>query len=351
MKSKEDLIGTLRAAGQSPRTIDAPDGSTIVVLPHGGRVIGLLPLMGGENFLWTNDALRSPDSARALLEGEAWQNSGGDRTWLSPEADVFFPEFPKLDRYVQPRELDPGDYEVDAGTGAIRLSARLSILLSRSRRRIELEIEKEVSPAPNPLRRERDLRTPDPVEYAGYTLRVGLTIRGPDGSAGPVGIWNLLQLPPGGDLLVPAHSRTVPKVYFGQIRPEDLTVEDRMVRWRMRAEGEHKIGLRAAPLTGRAGYLREAGGRSTLVVRDFFVDPSGEYVDVPWNDPDDFGYAVQACNIASGLGRFSELEYHAPAIGGGTGRSRCEDVSSVWAFRGGEESIREIARRLVGAAG
>ena len=64
----------------------------------------------------------------------------------------------------------------------------------------------------------------------------------------------------------------------------------------------------------------------------------------------DPGSAVQACNIASGLGRFSELEYHAPAIGGDTGRDRCEDVSSVWAFRGGEEAIREIARRLIGAA-
>ena len=50
-----------------------------------------------ENFLWTNSALNSAESARAYYASDDWQNSGGDRTWLAPELDFFFPKFPDID--------------------------------------------------------------------------------------------------------------------------------------------------------------------------------------------------------------------------------------------------------------
>jgi hypothetical protein len=87
-----------------------------------------------------------------------------------------------------------------------------------------------------------------------------------------------------------------------------------------------------------------------LVVRNIFVNPSGEYIDVPWEKPTDIGYAVQACNISNDLGSFSELEYHVPAIGGQAGRDRVEDVSQVWAYRGSHAQIDEVSRRLLGTS-
>ena len=57
-------------------------------------------------------------------------------------------------------------------------------------------------------------------------------------------------------------------------------------------------------------------------------------MDAPWKDTDYLGFSTQACNVNSGLGRFSELEYHIPAIGQGTGSVRCHDEAQVWAFRG-----------------
>ena len=124
---------------------------------------------------------------------------------------------------------------------------------------------------------------------------------------------------------------------------------DHLVRYRMRAKGEHKIGLRGVAMTGRVGYLYPAGdGESALIIRNFFVNPSGEYVDVPWRETANFGFAIQACNVDSGLGSFSELEYHVPAIGGGTGLTSYEDVSQIWAFRGRAESIQAIAALLLG---
>jgi hypothetical protein len=116
----------------------------------------------------------------------------------------------------------------------------------------------------------------------------------------------------------------------------------------MRASGEQKIGIRAVAVAGRIGYRYPAGeGRWAMIVRNVSVDPSGLYVDVPWDDPDDLGYAVQACHVDSALGRFSELEHHAPAIGHGTGRTRSEDVAQTWAFRGSQADIDRIAVHLL----
>ena len=115
----------------------------------------------------------------------------------------------------------------------------------------------------------------------------------------------------------------------------------------MRAKGEHKLGIRAVATTGRVGYLHGTGGKCTLVVRSYSVNPSGEYIDAPWKDPEDLGYSTQACNVNSALGAFSELEYHIPAIGGKTGLRRCDDVAQVWAFRGSEDKVRAAAHCLL----
>src|SRR5581483_1251281 len=97
--------------------------------------------------------------------------------------------------------------------------------------------------------------------------------------------------------LVPTHSSSQPKIYMGSIAPEDLIVQDHLIRYKMRAGGEHKLGVRAAALTGRAGYLRTTDREASLVVRNFSVNPSGEYVDVPWTETKNFGFAFQACNV------------------------------------------------------
>ena len=344
----EALIRRLRDVGKPTEVYQSPDGTEVLLLPHGGRVLGLFSPRSRENFYWTHSALASVESARTFYDSGEWQNSGGDRTWLAPEADIFFPNFPSLDKYWQPRELDPGSYEVVRTCNDVRLVNRLTCTLSRSRQAVALEISKSVAPAPNPLRYERAAGELLSLAYAGYTQHTSLRMmEGSEQLPVQVGLWNLVQMPHGGDLLVPSFSRTQPKVYFGQIAPEDLLVTDRLVRYRMRAAGEHKIGFRAVATTGRVGYVYPTGGQWALIIRNFFVNPSGEYVDVPWTDTADLGYSTQACNVNSGLGCFSELEYHIPAIGRGTGRTRCDDSAQVWAFRGPSDLIRGAARILL----
>jgi hypothetical protein len=103
----------------------------------------------------------------------------------------------------------------------------------------------------------------------------------------------------------------------------------------------------SATTTGRIGYMYPAGEKYALIVRNFFVNPSGEYADVPWIEPEDRGYSTQACSVNSRWGMFSEMEYHVPAIGGCTGLRQVDDRSQLWAFRGSRGDIEQIARVLL----
>ena len=342
------LVNVLKKVGKPTRVFKSPDGSRVLVLPYGGRVLGLFSPGSEENFYWTHSALESAETARAFYASDQWHNSGGDRTWLAPEADLFFPNFPKLDRYFQQRSLDPGYYQVVEMDGGFKLTNRLTVSLARSKENATLRITKSFGPAPNPLRYERGLDLSG-LEYAGYTQSTSLELLGQSkGIEAKVGLWNLVQMPHGGDLLIPTYSRTEPLRVFGSIPGKDLLVSDHLVRYRMRQKGEHKISLRAIATCGRVGYLYPSRDKWCLIIRNFAVNPSGEYVDVPWNDTDHYGFSTQACNVNSGLGQFSELEYHIPAVGHGAGRTHCDDEAQVWAFRGPERQVTRVRERLLG---
>lgn len=344
---RKQLAQNLSDIGKPTAAFTSPDGSELLILPYGGRVLGLFAPGSEMNFYWTNTALDSVESAREFYSSDQWHNSGGDRTWIAPEIDLFFPNYPERDVYFQQRSLDPGNYRVVEENGCVKLLNKLSLTNYRTKKAIALELTKWFGPASNPLRYERGIDSSD-VEYAGYTQYASLKMLGAYEDA-RVGLWNLVQMPHGGEMLVSTFARTEPTIVFGSIPPDHLVVEDHMVRYTMRQQGEHKIAIRAVATTGRVGYIYAADGKWSLIVRNFTVNPSGEYVDVPWDDLDDLGYSTQACNVKSNLGAFSELEYHIPAVGAQTGRGSCGDQAQVWAFRGSESDIKRIARMLLGA--
>jgi hypothetical protein len=350
MKGLRDLQKVLRGAGRHPETLAFRDGTRLLVLPHGGRLLGVFAAGSEENVYWTNPALDSVVSAKAFFAGASWHNSGGDRTWLAPEVDVFLPKFPDLTVYDQPRSLDPGNYRVVRKSGVLHLENKLTLRLARSGRKVDLKIVKSFGPSPDPLRYERDMDLKG-VSYAGYAQFTSLAFAGGRVPAGTqLGLWNLIQMPHGGELLLPTFSRSEPLHVFstvGRIPKSAVRIGEHLIRYRMDQRGEHKLSFRAAAMAGRAAYVHGQNNDWSLVVRNFGVNPSGEYVDVPWNEPDWRGFAVQACNVRSGLGEFSELEYHIPGIGAGTGLSSCEDHAQVWAYRGPKKQILTIARRLV----
>ena len=342
------LINVLKKVGKQTKVYTTPDGTRLLVLPYGGRALGLFSPQSHENFYWTHSALESVETARAFYASDQWHNSGGDRSWLAPEVDLFFPNFPKLDQYFQQRSLDPGNYRLVEFGGGFELVNRLTVNLSRLGKDATFRITKSFGPAPNPLRHERGLNLSG-LEYAGYTQHTSLELVGQSQIVkAKVGLWCLTQMPHGGDLLIPTYSRSEPRLIMGAIPPKDLIVDERLIRYRMRQQGEHKISVRAFATCGRVGYLYRSRGNWCLIIRNFSVNPSGEYVDVPWNDTGHCGFSTQACNVNSGLGQFSELEYHVPAIGHGTSRTRCQEETQFWAFRGREHEVSQVCRLLVG---
>ena len=287
----------------------------IRLLPSSGRVIGLYPEGSDENFLWTNTGASG-----------AWPNPGGDRTWLAPEIELFASDINRvLETYRVPAELDPGHWQLNGGD---RLVNSTRLRLHRSGRDAAVRLEKEILPAANPL--------PDAkLQYAGYTQITRLV------TDAPLGIWNLLQLPAPGTMLVATRGAVQPQTVFGEIDGNELVSEPALLRWRMADGGDAKISLLAADFTGRAAHLYQRGADCwDLVVRDVTVEPAGEYVDALWTPPYRRGWAFQACRVRSLAGGFNELEYHAPV----TAKT---DQSRVWAFRGPRVAIEEAAARLL----
>jgi hypothetical protein len=344
-----NLSSILSPVGKPSEEYLSTDGSRLLLLPYGGRVLGLFSPESNENFLWTHPDLNSNDSAQAFYQAPDWHNSGGDRTWLAPEVDIFFPDYPDTNAYRVPIEIDPGDYAVAREGGALRMASPFTVTLSRSKAEVRGRIHKSWGPAPNPLRYEPVWSELTAVTYAGYTQQTSLELLSQDASV-RIGLWNLLALPHGGEMIIPTFHRARPKIYSGPIDPADLIITDHLVRFRTHGTGIQKIGVSASCSNGRLGALYPSGEKWALVVRQFAVNPSGEYIDVPWNEPvssGDFVYSTQACRINNALGAYCELEYHAPAIGCETTPLRSDDSSQVWAFRGTRESMQQLARILI----
>jgi hypothetical protein len=342
---KVELSEILDSIGMHHLKWNSPDGSSTLVLPYGGRVLALCSSMSEQSFFWTHPALQSIETARTFYQSSAWHNSGGDRTWLAPELEFFFPDHPRTDTYLQPPQLEATSYEVAITSDGVSMVNRFAIPMYASRAKVQLMLSKKVTQATNPL---LDIapKLATEVDYAGYTLTTKLSLDEGTTCASPIGLWNLLQLPHGGEMIIPTRSPATPVVYMGPIG-DDLRVVGHTIRYRMTARGEQKFGVYAAFSTGIAAYLSSGDNLLSLVIRSFTVSPSGTYVDVPMNGTQREGCAVQSCNINSGLGAFSELEYHTPAIGSSVGRSQQTDESQLWAFRGSHSTIMKAARLLV----
>ncbi|MBI4550842.1 MAG: hypothetical protein HY710_01095 [Candidatus Latescibacteria bacterium] len=348
---RERLTDVLDAAGHPPITLRAAGGGSALVLPFGARVIGLFPQDDGESVFWVNPRLTRVETARELFRANEWIIKGGDRTWVGPEVDTHIGDLADpWGTYRVPSTIDPGRYTVEQSGDGATLSVQTQVPIHRRKTHCEVKLKKSVRMIPSPLRREVTMKGwLGEVAYAGYEQITSLRlVAAPDPSV-QVGIWNLIILPAGGQMVVPTTGRTQVRVYFGSPGSTRLSVDERVVHLRLDGHEQLKIGIRAAALIGRAGYVRPCQDDTwTLVVRNFQVNPSGEYVDVPWEATDDLGYAFQSYSDDGKMGDFGELEYHAPAIGGETGLTAYVDRSQVWAFRGARTHIHTIAECLLG---
>lgn len=344
------LTENLKKSGQQTFSMSFDNGSEVLVLPRGGRILGLFSPNSEMNLFWTNPMLKSEDSARKFWARDHWYNTGGDRTWIAPEIDHFFPDYPDLNNYQQPECLENVDYEIDVSSQLIEMSNEFRLRSYRNKKQYDLHMVKTITRASDPLRYENVPVDLGCLEYSGYTLRSFLEINSQCDS-NCLGLWNLLQLPHNGQMIIPVHAKTKPRVYFGQLDKDQLVTSDNHLMYKMNSMSMQKMGICAANLVGRTGYLYPAcnvDNKYILVIRDFNVNPSGAYIDAPFDSPQDMGDCFQACNVHGEMGTFSEMEYHVPAIGGDDEKKSCADMSQIWAYTGNFEQIAYTSKTLLG---
>lgn len=338
-----ELRDLLQASDQTIEILSGASGQTLLAFPHGARVIGLADSLDSPNSFWVNSAFNDVATANAFFRIDQWHNSGGDRTWLAPEVSYFYPKYPDTAFYRPPKCLDAETYDVQSDSSQITFRRQMQLHSFQSGEVIEVDIRKVISLVENPL---ADTLHSQSCSFAGYQLATELSCNNALQTSQMIGIWNLLQLPLGGEMYVPVSKDCKPSVYFGEIVPEDLEIKKNILCYRMRSAGLHKIGLSPDQCDGIMAYLHSTDSESTLTVRKFDIDLEAVYADKPLGIQRN-GDAVQFCNVNKPeIGKFAEMEYHAPAIGGSTGKTHSRDVSRVFVFRGQRATLYQIMDQL-----
>lgn len=309
-----------------------------VVLPFGGRVIGLCP-QPDLNVLWTHPALSSAASAKALL-ASGWVNLGGDRTWISPEHELFVADASRPgETYRVPPELDPGSYGVVSQSAtAVELKTSVSVNFYRSGCQGRLSISKRVTELAAP-----EFALPDGVSAAGYELACTLVAEGNLPAAVRPALWNLLQVPGGGDIVIPVKREASPVAYFGnqQWRRD----EERLVAPVPAVSDSYKFGVMAGQCRGLMLYFHLASPQPFVVLRRFSVGSQEQYFDAPFTEQQRRGVVQQVYVDNGGLGGFGEMEHHSPAMIPGR-CSEVKDVCTTWAFAGPPQALRDWTEKL-----
>lgn len=349
--TEEALVRTLQHAGHPPIQLEGAHRSSIVVLPYGARVLGVFA--GTEsNLLWANPALGSKITATEFFAKEGWRNTGGNRTWISPERDIHVRNLDDpWSSYEVPESIDPGRFQVSCTGHQVHLAADGSLRNHRTGAVCAVRLEKTIHLALSPLRYDPAAWSRfENVHYAGYAQKTVLTVTDGRDFRTPLSVWDAVNLPATGVVIVPTTHRAQVTDFFEPTEASHLRQSQNFVTFVFDGRQRHKIALRVTDLlAGRAGYLRPLSADEwTLVVRNFFVNPSGEYVDTPWLDSEDRGYALECYNDGGLNGAYGELEYHTEAISGSSGATSCIDHAQLWGFRGKKNDIIEIAVLLLG---
>ena len=187
----------------------------------------------------------------------------------------------------------------------------------------------------------------DGITFAGYEQVLTLREDKADGILSEV--WNLVPLNPGGVLIIPASPRVEYTDYYEPVDEAHQTIAANHVRLRITGQHRYKIGYKAVHLTGRLAYFnRLDAGRSYLLVRNFFNNPSAGYAEEQADRPGRHGHSVHVYNDGGGFGGFGELECTGQTIGGATGRAASTDQMVLWLYVGDPVKLREIAVHLLG---
>jgi hypothetical protein len=362
---RDRWVEALRSAGFECEVLPGADGGAVVVLKRGARVLGIFPDTEAENALWVHPDLaevgEDPERAKKRYMAEGDWNTGGERTWLSPEIEFFVEDANRFwDTYRVPKALDPGDYtmvEPNAGWET-ELSHVVRLRAYRAGEDIAMKLRKRVRLVSNPLAAVRDSTALGvaPGDYSFIGCETDLHLEPVNGANGHsihfnanVSLWSIMMLPAKGEVWIPTYGTGEAADFFEPTSSSHLTVMNGMIRFRIDGQERHKISVKAPWLTGRIGYSRqESENRAVLLVRSFMVDPSADYRDVSAANLEERGHCVQCYNDDGTIGAFGEMEYHTPILDRKRGECALTDRSQIWCYAGAPATVERIRQTLIG---
>ena len=294
---------------------------------NGGRVSGLYT-EPGLNVLWSNpEGVHSEDD---------WPNPGGDRVWISPESELFFPDRSGWGRYKVPASVDPGHYSMSKGkNGSVTLKNEGEARMFGVGCGFAFRLVQEISPLEKPY-----CACVEGLAFAGYRKTVTLQVEGTFPETLCPAIWNLLQVPPGGSIFGECPAPW-PQPFFGKGAWQR---QGKFVEVPVPSPGESfKIGIPPEISTGRMLYVNETAPRPFLIMRRFNV--AGKCCDAAFGHKDCVPCPQQFFSDNGSAGGFGEMEHHSTPVAsdGGT----ITDVCTTEAFSGSIDAVREYAQRLM----
>jgi len=324
------------------------NGVSILISQLGGRVLGPFMDRESESILWLNDAWGETHAFQKMMASD-W-NLGGDRLWVGPEIQYLCRN--RKDYWNTsfiPPEMDPGHWKLEmAGKDQLRLSQDMTLeAFNLAEGKKELRMEAVINPIPDPLRMLSsygDLT--DGVVYAGYEEVITLTEKEQDDILSAA--WNVIQLRPGGTILIPTVECVEVTDYMEPIDSSFQRIHADHVSLRITGNHQYKTGYRSAHVTGRVAYFNHFNREHAyLLIRNFYNHPSSVYPEEPPEVPGRRGDSVFIYNDDGALGGFGEMECMGQTIGGKTAKSSCTDPMALWFYIGHPEKLKPIASHLL----
>lgn len=345
----EQITTALDVAGQAYLMVMLQNGVRLIVTQRGGRVFGPFLSAEAESLYWVNPALANGNTLVQLVEDGEW-NLGGERFWIAPEIQYNVPDRSDFWGTIRvPAQMDPGNYTLEQTRDEVCLRTTMTLeAFNLASGEKDLTLERVIRPLRDPLMAVQSYsELLQDVIYAGYMQRA--TLQEATHNTIMSEVWNLVQLYPGGTLIIPASPMLQATRYFNTLPADAQTVQDGALRMHITGDIKYKAGYKAAYLSGRMGYLNMLDDeRGYLLVRSFPNNPSSVYIEEPPDQPGENGESIHVYNDDGAMGGFGEMECHGQTIGGETGLSSSSDAFILWMYVGPMDRLKTIAAYLLG---
>jgi len=283
-----------------------------------------------------------------ILKGQ-----GGQRSWVSPEGGakgfIFRPDWKGNRDFSM---MDPGNYRVSLfkENEHLVLHNTFKTASNDGQEKYDLTLVREVRQEADPLKDDPEFEGLS-YNYLGIDFIHKLKNNGEAIHERILGLWCLIQIPPEGTMIVPAHEvkREVWRdTYFEPIPSEYVKANADSFSFYIHGSQRYKVGIRPESSRGIICYLSKAkSGDFFMVFMMFPVKPEGRYADRPKQEQETNGDAIQLySHLEEGPYAFGELECQSWGLDLQPGAEQAFPIK-IYIYKDSLEVLQKIGKKLL----